>query len=367
MLRAPSTLWSLALSLAAPLFISACREKPAARPEAPPEPFAVGLIGDLPYDATEEAKLPALVADMNRAPLAFSFFDGDIKGGGGLCNDPVYESAGRFFDSFTAPLVYVLGDNEWTDCHRVSNGGFDPLERLAHLRQTMFRSSASFGHRRLAFANGGPDYPENLRFRYGGVMFVGLNVPGSNNNKIDKMSLDPRSARSMDDLRRANEEYEHRDAANRAFLRNAFAQAKRDAALGLMLVIQADVMPEITDGAERARRDVDGYDAFLQALRDEVVRFERPVVLVHGDSHYFKVDKPFLVPGKKTVLENFTRVETFGSPNVFWVKATVDPSDPNLFRFEPRLVVANRETALAPSVADRRETRELMAGVGARP
>jgi hypothetical protein len=365
MLRVPSTLCALALSSTALVFTSACHEKPAARPEAAPEPFAIGLIGDLPYDATEEAKLPALVADMNRATLAFSFFDGDIKGGGARCDDSVYESAGRFFDSFVAPLVYVPGDNEWTDCHRVSNGGFDPLERLAHLRRTMFRSSASFGHRRLAFANGGPDYPENLRFRYGNVMFVGLNVPGSNNNRIDKMSLDPKSARSMADLFRANEEYEHRDAANRAFMRDSFAQARNDATLGLMLVIQADVMPELTDVAERARRDVDGYDAFLQTLRDEVVRFERPVVLVHGDSHYFKVDKPFLVPGKRTVLENFTRVETFGSPNVFWVKATVDPSDPNLFRFEPRLVVANREKAA--SLSDRGENRELMAGVGARP
>jgi hypothetical protein len=365
MLHSLSTVRARAAFTIGLLLSTACRERSVPAPA--PDTFTIGLIGDIPYDATEEAKLPALVADMNRAPLAFSFFDGDIKGGGARCDDPVYESAGRFFDSFAAPLVYVPGDNEWTDCHRVSNGGFDPTERLAHLRSTMFRSSASFGRRRLAFANGGPEYPENVRFRYGNVMFVGLNVPGSNNNKITKMSLDERSARSMDDLRRANEEFEHRDAANRSFMRDAFVQAKKDAALGLMLVIQADVMPEITDRAERARREVDGYDAFLQTLREEVARFERPVVMVHGDSHYFKVDKPLLVEGRKTVLENFTRVETFGSPNVFWVKATVDPNDPNLFRFEPRLVAANRETAAAPSPPDRREARQAAAAVGDRP
>jgi hypothetical protein len=38
---------------------------------------------------------------------------------------------------------------------------------------------------------------------------------------------------------------------------------------------------------------------------------------------------------------NFTRVETFGTPDVHWVKATIDSSDSNLFRFEPVLVKAN--------------------------
>jgi len=39
------------------------------------------------------------------------------------------------------------------------------------------------------------------------------------------------------------------------------------------------------------------------------------VAYVHGDSHYFRVDKPFL-DAKGRRLENFTRVETFGD-NVF--------------------------------------------------
>jgi hypothetical protein len=47
---------------------------------------------------------------------------------------------------------------------------------------------------------------------------------------------------------------------------------------------------------------------FLLALRDEVIGFRKPVAWVHGDSHYFRVDKPF--QGRR--LENFTRVETFG-------------------------------------------------------
>jgi hypothetical protein len=32
----------------------------------------------------------------------------------------------------------------------------------------------------------------------------------------------------------------------------------------------------------------------LVALREQVIAFRRPVVYVHGDSHYFRIDKPFL-------------------------------------------------------------------------
>jgi hypothetical protein len=54
------------------------------------------------------------------------------------------------------------------------------------------------------------------------------------------------------------------------------------------------------------------------------------------------MDKPLNGPSGG-VLANFTRVETFGASNTHWVSATVDPSDPNLFVFEPRLVPANAD------------------------
>lgn len=40
-------------------------------------------------------------------------------------------------------------------------------------------------------------------------------------------------------------------------------------------------------------------------------------------------------------IENFTRVETFGSPDVHWLRATVDFHDPNLFSFRPEIVKQN--------------------------
>jgi len=40
-------------------------------------------------------------------------------------------------------------------------------------------------------------------------------------------------------------------------------------------------------------------------------------------------------------VEHFTRVETFGTPDSHWIRATIDPADPGVFRFDPMLVPAN--------------------------
>jgi hypothetical protein len=46
--------------------------------------------------------------------------------------------------------------------------------------------------------------------------------------------------------------------------------------------------------------------------------------------------------GRFMRLENFTRVETFGTDDVHWVKVTVNPYSTNVFSFEPVIVDENR-------------------------
>jgi hypothetical protein len=59
-----------------------------------------------------------------------------------------------------------------------------------------------------------------------------------------------------------------------------------------------------------------------------------------GDTHIFRVDKP-LYRDDRTLVENFTRVETFGNPNVHWVRVSVDPRDSQVFTFHQELVPDN--------------------------
>ena len=92
---------------------------------------------------------------------------------------------------------------------------------------------------------------------------------------------------------------------------------------------------------------------FLIALRDEVIAFRKPLAYVHGDSHYFRVDKPFQDSAGRR-LENFTRVETFGdnqgngNNDVNWLKVNVDARSREVFSYQPQIVPANRTAVAAP-------------------
>ena len=72
---------------------------------------------------------------------------GDTKNGSTRCDNSHYTKVLNWFNSFDTGLIYTPGDNEWTDCHRPSAGGFDPLERLATLRKRFFVAGRSLGAR----------------------------------------------------------------------------------------------------------------------------------------------------------------------------------------------------------------------------
>jgi hypothetical protein len=311
------------------------------------QPFSFALWGDMPYaKANDGPKIPALIADMNASDIAFSLYDGDIKDGSSKCTDDVYTAAIEMFDRFQKPVVYIPGDNEWTDCHRVNNGGYDNLERLDHVRQVMFTKD-TFGSGTLAVerqGTPGTKHVENVRFLHQGIMFVGLNVPGSNNNRVlDEKDCTTKSARTAAQCEADNREYAERDAANIAWMHDAFAKATAAKAAGVMIVFQADPgfdIPETEEQDESRTSDHSGYSAFLDAIIRETKAFGGQVVLVHGDTHFFKIDKPLI--NATNMLPNLTRVQTFGSPNVHWIRVTVDASSRDVFTFHPMIVEANK-------------------------
>ncbi len=102
-----------------------------------------------------------------------------------------------------------------------------------------------------------------------------------------------------------------------------------------MIVIQAN------PGFELPSQERTGYEDLLGVLAEEIVAFGKPVALLHGDTHTFRVDKPMTSSRTGERVENFTRVETFGSPDVHWVRATVDVADPEVFTFRPEIVEEN--------------------------
>jgi len=313
-----------------------------------PDAYTVGLFGDMPYNALGRAQYPALLADINANHVAFSAFDGDLKAGGdGPCADSLYTTAIANFDKLERPLIWVPGDNDWTDCwgrYGTSTLPYsDPLERLAFERMLFTSTDQSLGRRTLTLARQSDDggafalYSENVRWTFGPVVYLGLNVQGSNDNyPYAGVDGETRAAAEID---RQRAEEIARKAANLAWLREGFAYAKQVRAKGVMIVWQAD--PNFSnDQHVTDPRSADAYLDYVNALRTETLGFAGQVALVHGDGHYFKMDKPINGPGDG-VLANFTRVETFGARNTHWVSATIDPNDPNLFEFQPRIVSAN--------------------------
>jgi hypothetical protein len=133
-------------------------------------------------------------------------------------------------------------------------------------------------------------------------------------------------------------EHQAREAANIHWLSEAYAEATRLGLKGVLVDWQAD--PNFNNEQKLQPAQYDGYNEILPELRKQVLAFPGQSALVHGDSHYYKQDKPMLYDNGQVVAK-FTRVETFGAANTHWVAATIDPNDPKLFEFSPRIVAAN--------------------------
>jgi len=321
-------------------------------------PYAVGLWGDLPYNALQATVgVPNLIADMNSQNLAFSVHDGDLKAGSGPCPDSLYTNAFATFNTLTAPAIFTPGDNDWTDCDR--DAGENSLERLDKERQILFSTPYTLGGHPflqevqstpLCLGVKGPTpCVENRRWTAGRVTYATLNIQGSCNNLCD---VAPDSV-----------EYAARNAADIAWMRDTFAEAKAQCSVAVMFISQADPAFDQTTGLSDQTRNPktlvqdgalpDGFHDFLSALRDEVIAFRRPVAYVHGDSHYFRVDKPFLTADGFRI-ENFTRVETCGSHaaqgtnDVQWLKVYVDPNSREVFSYQLQIVPGNRTAVPAP-------------------
>ena len=110
-----------------------------ARADDTRRPVEVALLADTPYGDVQRAQFPALVADVNADPgISLVLHGGDIKNGSSTCDDVRFADIAAQYGTFQDPFVFTPADNEWTDCHRASNGGFLPTERLEAVRSTFF-------------------------------------------------------------------------------------------------------------------------------------------------------------------------------------------------------------------------------------
>ena len=285
--------------------------------------FSFVALGDLPYGSPEKAYGPyrALIDRINHLAPAFSIHIGDFKSGATLCSDEEFSNQREHFQRFKNAVVYTPGDNEWTDCHRANNGAYDPLERLAALRQRFFIPGRSLGQQPMAVQNQSDvmvkhgRYVENQRWMHQGVLFVTLHIVGSNNN-LESRDL------------AANQEFFERDLANVAWITAAFERARQEQATAVVFAFQADILEGKT-----AWEDFPAWSGFRKSVGETLLplahRWGKPVLIVHGDSHQFRIDQPFQLDKKP--LPNVTRLIVPGASDVRAVKVSVQDA---AFSFE---------------------------------
>lgn len=245
---------------------------------APAPQLGFGVLGDTPYTSSEVEELDELIGRMNAQPLAFVVHVGDLGSSARDrgCSDAWLQARRDQLAKIRHPVVVLPGDNEWTDCAR---HGMDARSRLARWRELFCATPAGLALERQ------PGHCENLRWRSGGLAFIGLNVPGGSDPDL----ADARMATTLE------------------WLDESLSVAESARAAKIFVFLHAD--PRF----ERVGRS-DAYARLRAVLRTHAQWFAGRLVLVHGDLHTYRTDEP--LPG-------LTRVEVWGSPIVSWLHVTV--------------------------------------------
>jgi hypothetical protein len=270
--------------------------------------FRFAAIGDTSYVSTTQ--LDQLVTRINQEPMSFTIHVGDIKSGSTLCSDEMFAQVYKQFMAFEKPLIYTPGDNEWTDCHRKNNGPYDPIERLNKIRSLFFSSNQSLGRQTLSLEVQSAQaayrgYPENRHWVIEGISFATIHMVGSNNNDQPELP--------------SSSEFKSRNEANIAWMKTTFATARIKEYKAIVFAMQADTF------YDPAKPTESGFVDWLTAFQQEMLNWKKPVLLIQGDSHVFKIDRPF--QGKGVGLDLVQRLVVPGAQLTDAVAIEVDPDN----------------------------------------
>ncbi|MGZ5698478.1 MAG: hypothetical protein ACXWHA_14500, partial [Usitatibacter sp.] len=325
---------------------------------------------------------PGYVSALNAATdVSLVLHVGDIHSGKQFCTQDYNNLIANDWKALSKPLVYTPGDNEWSDCHKSGEGGGtwnaatssityvvdangnkvsyqggDPAANLDLVRSMFFaQPSKDFTGRMDVHGQAtefDPAFPadakyvENVWFEKSGVMFVTLNMPGGSNNDTDIWYGAPTMSAAQ------AQEVTNRSAANLRWLDAAFKRAD----LAMVIQIQADMWD--VDGKTAAH--LTQYKQFVDSIATHATAFGKPVLLLNGDSHFYRADNPLVqgapctiepAPGASAVtcaasvmpvgnpadpyanqpngynVPNFHRVVVHGSATPLeWLKLAIDPN-----------------------------------------
>lgn len=283
-------------------------------------PLTLAVIGDTPYgaDQADPTTFQGLLDDIAADPKVRTVLHvGDIKNGSTVCSDEYFQQIYAAFAESKEPVVYTPGDNEWTDCHRTNNGGYDPYDRLDVLRETFFAEPGrALGRRPKVLTNQGGGYVENVRWVESRVVFTTVHVVGSNNG-LAPWTGDLETAANV--ARREAEVAERIEAAV-AWIDDAFDTAEATGAHGVVVAMQADTFATTPM--------LSGFVEVMDRLEERAAGLDGETLLLRGDTHKYLADQPF------DAAPNLTRIVVEGGTVDEWLRLAIDPRAEDLFTWE---------------------------------
>ena len=263
--------------------------------------FTFAVLGDMPYNAAQEATINSMLAPaLRRAGLPFVIHLGDFKAGDESCTDELIAMRrDQIYGLLPGRVFYTPGDNEWTDCDREGLKNPKPeLERLDYLRNVFYPAPPSLAGTWDYTTQ--DEYPENASWMRDGLVFATIHLVSTNNGRAEINPLDaagnPLSGEAAEDyVKTALDRVDARDAANARWLEATFARATGIGARAVIVATQADV----TKGKPSApcsahtRTDCDAFADARVKLTELAAVFDKPVLLIHGDTNPYCLDKTF--------------------------------------------------------------------------
>lgn len=326
-------------------------------------PLTMAVYGDAPYgtnptDTAEFDATPAFIDSINADPkVRLVMHIGDIHSGKQYCTAAYDQAVAGLWAAYKDPLVYTPGDNEWTDCNKVGEGGGtynkttnqidyvldangnpvdyakgDPVANLDLVRSTLFSDpGTTLGGQKMRVLSEAQQfdpahpadakYVENVMWEQSRVLFVTINLPGGSNNDTDVWYAAPTPTSAQ------TQEVSERTGADLRWLDVAFAQAKADGVEAVLIGAQADMWDPEKGPAHQSQ-----YEPFVKSIADHTTAFGKPVLMINGDSHVYQSGNPlspsdaayFMHPSYD--VPNFHRIVVHGSTfPLEWLRLTIDP------------------------------------------
>jgi len=249
-----------------------------------------GIVGDMPYSDKEvdlltlpDGKIAQAIRALN-PPVLIHY--GDFNKGSNSCTDDSFiELKQQIADLLPSRVIYTPGDNDWTDCDRTKMSvRFDELERLEFVKNLFYSDTEMYQD--VVDVKRQEGYVENATWEIDGLVFGTLHIVGTNNGRAEIL---------LGDVNKALDEADSRDEHNKKWLDELMEKAKDKK--GLVVAFQADIYHPEEGVADRVcdkinRQDCDGMKRIRDQIETKAKTFNKPFLIVHGDTNAFCLNQP---------------------------------------------------------------------------